>query len=160
MLDDLVKQIEIIDELKNYYIEFGILQEDEYIPIEVNILNTDETISKVEMTVKDIMIFTELGTVMIPGKHILEKVLHLIDYHINNILNEIVSGVFEDDWSKDYLETKLYELEANLQIYIKSIMRSELASSMNTVLGTKDDNLYYYNFYKLEQYIKCKLVKK
>lgn len=161
MLDDLVNKIKLINTLKKYYIEFGVLQEDEYININVNILNIDDTISKIEMNVKDIVYFTEKGTVILPGKHILTKLLYLVDIRINKILNEIVDGVLTDDWTENYIESKLYELEAHLQIYIRSIIRSELvSSSVNVVLGIKNENTYYYNFDVLERFIKCKIVKK
>ena len=161
MLDDILEKVKLISILNNYYIEFGVLQEDEYINIDVNILNIDDTISKVNMTVKDIVYITEYGTVTLPGKHILNKLLYLIDIRINKILNEIVDGVIKNDWTENYIEAKLYELEAHLQIYIRSIIRSELVtSSVNAVLGIKDENTYYYNYDVLEQFIKCKIVKK
>ena len=161
MLDDILEKVKLISILNNYYIEFGVLQEDEYINIDVNILNIDDTISKVNMTVKDIVYITEYGTVTLPGKHILTKLLYLIDIRINKILNEIVDGVFDDDWTENYIESKLEELETHLQIYIRSIIRSELVtSSVNAMLGIKDENTYYYNFDVLERFIKCKIVKK
>lgn len=161
MLDDILKKVKLISILNNYYIEFGVLQEDEYINIDVNILNIDDTISKVNMTVKDIVYITEYGTVTLPGKHILTKLLYLIDIRINKILNEIVDGVLENDWTENYIEAKLEELETHLQIYIRSIIRSELVtSSVNATLGIKDENIYYYNYDVLERFIKCKIVKK
>ncbi len=160
MLDDIVEKVKLISILNQYYIEFGVLQEDEYIKLNVNILNTDDTISQVEMSVKDIVYFTENGTVTIPGKHILSKLLYLIDFRIDKMLNEIVDGVFEDSWTENYIEAKLQELEAHLQIYIRAMIRSELAGSVNTLLGTKNENEYYYNFDVLERFIKCKIVKK
>lgn len=161
MLDDITEKVKLIETLKRYYIEFGVLQEDEYVTIEVNILNTDDTISKVEMPVKDIVYFTEKGTITIPGKHILDRLLYLIDYRVNKILEEIVNGVFDDNWTEEYINDKLYELEAHLQIYIRAMIRNELSgSAVNTLLGIKNDNEYYYNFNVLERYIKCKIVKK
>lgn len=161
MLEDIVDKFNIITKLNKYYIEFGVLQEDEYITIDVDILNIDDSISKVQMTVKDIVYFTENGTITLPGKHILTKVLYLIDIRINKILNEIVDGVFNEDWTESYIDAKMDELEAHLQIYIQSIIRNELVSSpTSTLLGIKNENAYYYNYDVLEKYIKCKIYKK
>lgn len=160
MIDDIVEKVKLINILKRYYIEFGVLQEDEYIKLNVNILNTDETISKIEMNVKDIVYFIENGTVVIPGKRILQRLLYLVDFRINSILNEIVDNIFNDDWTENYIDGKLQELETHLQIYIRTLIRAEVSGSINTLLGIKNENEYYYNFSVLEQFIKCKIVKK
>ena len=45
--------------LNNYTIEFGILTEDQFKKVQVNILNTDDSITKIDMDIKDISSFME-----------------------------------------------------------------------------------------------------
>ena len=70
--------------LKTHQFKIGVFEEDEFKIVEVDILNTDNTITKHKMTVKDVMYFTEYGTMTIPGKHILRKTKLLLKPFIKN----------------------------------------------------------------------------
>ena len=113
------------------------------------------------MTVGDVMYLTEAGTVLLPGKHILDRLIFEIDHRINIIINEIIDGVFNDNWNDNEIDSKMRELETHLREYIKNKIRSEMNfNGMNALLGIKDDKEYLYNYQQLEQYIKCKVIKK
>lgn len=161
MINELIDQINQLNILNQYYIIFGILDEDKYREIEINILNPDDTVSSAVMEICDVMYLTENGTAILPGKHILERIVFEIEYRINYIINEIIDGVFNNNWQENEIDSKMKELEVHLQHYIRNQFRGEIETNgINALLGIKDDKKYIYNFNILEQYIKCKVIKK
>ena len=71
-----------IDNLKilnKFQIIFGIFQEDGSKVVEVNVLNLDDTTSTTKMTIADIMYMTEYGTIVLPGRHILDRCLEYLN---------------------------------------------------------------------------------
>lgn len=161
MLKDLITDLETLGELEKYYIIFGVLEEDKYHDIKINILNPDETISKATMTVGDVMYLTEYGTVVLPGKHILDRTLYYVNYKLDNMLNEILDGVFKNHWDKGELDSKMQEFSIQLQEFVRAKIESEVENrGMDALLGIKDSKEYLYNLNKLKQYIHCKIFKK
>jgi len=159
MIEDIVNKVDIVKLLNNYYIVFGILEEDKYREIKIDILNPDESISQALMSVGDVMYLTETGTITLPGKHILQRLLYEIDYKVNQIINEIIDNIFNNNWSEMQIDSKMEELELHLQEYIKSRIRGEINGNISTLLGIKNDKEYLYNYQELERYIKCKVLK-
>lgn len=161
MINEIINKIDIVKKLENYYILFGILDEDKYQEINIDILNPDDTVSNAILPVKDVMYLTEAGTVTLPGKHILERLVFEIDYQINKIINEIIDNVFNDNWNDNEIDSKMQQLERHLQDFIRSRIRGEISTSgISALLGIKDDKEYLYHIDQLMQYIKCKVKKK
>lgn len=151
-------EIELLDFLSKCSIEFGILDGEGNISVQVNILNTDNTITQQEMKVRDIMYFTEYGTITIPGKFILEKSL----LPINNILDQeislLIDEIFKGDKSEDYIITYMNRVCIKIQDYVRNYMLTYI--QRNNVLGQiihsdTDENRYLYNLIDLSKYIRC-----
>ena len=161
MNEDVFFDVDRLNILNKYSIEFGIFQEDGQKVVEVDVLNTDETATKVEMTIGEIMYFTEYGTIMIPGKYILEKSLNYINTYIDVILDDITTKILVDNISENEIENIFKEFILKFENYVKSLFISYIKSNniINNILGNNQQQKYVYDLRKLSKYIKCKLVK-
>lgn len=148
--------------LEKFEIKFGIFQEDGSKVVEVNVLNTDDTISTTEMTIADIIYFTEKGTLVLPGRYILEKCLNYINNELDIILDEIITLIVKNDINETDIFNRLQVFVINFQNYVKSLFISTIhnINNLGTLLNQKDENKYLYDLNKLQKYIKCKLIKK
>lgn len=158
----LEKEMSLVEMLNSYYFELGILQEDKYIKININILNTDDTISKYEMPLNDVMYLTENGTMTIPGKHTFENALRTYNYILEDKISNLVDDILNNKIAtKSEVEIRLNELALNIQDYLRNYMSSYVtnANKVNDLLDIKDSNKYLYNLNSLSKYIKCKVQK-
>ena len=160
--DEITKQLSIMNILNSYCIEFGVLTEDEYKTVEVNILNTDESITKLPMFVGDVMYLTEHGTLTIPARPILELSLKWVENELDKIIDEIFTNVLNYNWTLVDINTRMQRFATEIQIYIQSqaerIIQSN--STLSSLLNIKDENKYLYDLNKLKYYIKCRIFKK
>lgn len=161
MNEDVFFDVDRLNILNKYSIEFGIFQEDGQKVVEVDVLNTDETTTKVEMTIGEIMYFTEYGTIMIPGKYILEKSLNYINTYIDVVLDDITTKILIDDISDNEIENIFKKFILKFENYVKSLFISYIKSNniINNILGNNQQQKYVYDLRKLSKYIKCKLIK-
>lgn len=166
MDDQLVKEIndklDVISVLNKYEIEFGVLQEDEFIPVKVNVLNPDETTSEVDMTIGDIMYFTEKGTITIPPRPILNDCLLWVNQQINRIIDKIVDGVFNGFWTEDRIDSEMFAFGLQIQDHARMLLENMIRSSTNlsSLLDQTDEKQFLYDLNKLKNHIKCKIIKK
>ena len=71
-------EIDLLHYLDKLTIEFGILDSEGNLILNVDLMDADNNITTYPMKVRDIMYFTEYGTISIPGRFILEKSLQNI----------------------------------------------------------------------------------
>lgn len=154
--------ITVLDSLNHYSFEFGISSENGQKKVEVNILNTDNSITSTFMSIADIMYFTEYGTMTIPGKFVLEKMLFKINNYIHHELELIINDIFDNDLNENDLYSKLVFLSNNIEIQCKQMMKNFLLESntLGNLIKQDDENQYLYKLDKLSNYITCKLIKK
>lgn len=159
-LTDFEKQLNTIDFLSRISIEFGIFTEDAIKSVTVNILNTDETTSQIQMEVGDIMYLTEHGTLTIPARPILDNCMYYISTNLDNELDKIIDGVLTYNWTKDDIMKRLNEFAIKTEIYVKSKMEQIVTTSANlaNLLNVEDENKYLYDLRQLKNYIKCKII--
>lgn len=148
--------------LEKFEIKFGIFQEDGSKVVEVNVLNTDDTTSTAKMTIADIMYFTEKGTVVLPGRYILEKCLNHVNNQLDIVLDEIVTTIVEKDIEETDIFNRLQAFAISLENYIKSVFISTIhnVNNLGTLLNQKDENKYLYDLRNLQKYVKCKVIRK
>lgn len=154
--------LNLINSLKNYKLEFGLFEEDSIKKVKVKVLNTDDTITNIDMELGDVMYFTENGTMTIPGKHILDRCLSefnqmIIDFY-ENLTYDILNESILDESS---LVLKLNEFSLKLQALVQSrfLTFAEENNIVGTILQQKDGNKYIYSIKNLSKYIKCKVIK-
>lgn len=154
--------ITALDSLNHYSFEFGISSENGQKKVEVSILNTDSSITSTFMSIADIMYFTEYGTMTIPGKFVLEKMLFKINDYIHHELELIIDSIFDNDLNENDIYSKLFFLSNTIEIQCKQMIRNFLLDSntLGNLLKQEDENQYLYKLDRLSQYITCKLVKK
>lgn len=151
-------ELKLLDYLTKWEIEFGILDAEGQQQVQVNILNTDDTVTTTKMKVRDVMYFTEYGTITIPGKFILEKSLLYIDRLINESLNNTIDDIFNKVASYNSIERDFNNLCLKIQNYIRNSMiiyitkTNQLGQIFNE---GKDENKYLFDLFKLKDYIRC-----
>lgn len=159
-----MNNIGLLESLNDYYFQFGIFTAEGLQTVDVNISNTDNTITSIQLKLADVMFFTENGTMTIPGQRILDKSLYyannLLDEELSNITDRIIMGKINTESElKTRLNALSLKLENQIQGYVRNIIKK------NNRLGAiihkdQDDNKYIYDLNKLSKYIKCKIIKK
>lgn len=153
--------IDVLDFISSCSFEYGILNEDGDQVVEVNIYNTDNTITTTKMKVKEVMFFTEYGTITIPGKFILEKVTPIIQQFLDLKLSNLIDRVLEKEITISEVRSELQRIALEIQSRIQQYLTNYIVDT--NVLGDiihpgKDDNRYIYNLLDLKKYIKCKVI--
>lgn len=151
-------EIDLLNFLSKCSFEFGILDSVGEQVVDVNVRNTDDTITTTKMKIRDVMYFTEYGTVTIPGKFILEKSLLYINRLLDKELDKMIDEIFEKEITEEYLLTQMERIALNIQDYIRNYIGSY--STNNNRLGQilnidEDENRYLYNLIDLKKYITC-----
>lgn len=162
LLETLTTQIAQLKALEKYVIEFGIPTDVGTQILEVNIFNTDDTISKMDMFVGDILWLTEYGTMTIPARPVLEKIKLWILRKIPYILDDIVDGIMYENWSNMDIQHKFIEFEFQINSEIKNIFDAVLKSNntLADLLDVDDENRYLVSFDILKNYISCRIYQK
>lgn len=155
--------IQLLDSLSQYYFKFGIFTSEGQKTVDVDILNTDDTTTKVSMKIADIMFFTENGTISIPGQYILDKSLLYINRLLTEELSPLVDKILTGNSSEGEIENTLRRIALNVENYIRNYMQSVIQN--NNRLGSiinegADSNKYIYNLNELSKYLRCTLLKK
>ena len=155
------RELELVEYIGKFSFEFGILDSQGELKLDVNILNTDLTTTIKKMKVRDIMYFTEYGTLTIPGKRVLEKsalyINNLLDLEINKLIDEI----FQTQIDEGYIRSQMERIAIKIKDYVRNYM--ELLIKKTNKLGVllhkdTDNNRYLYNLADLSKYIECKLI--
>ena len=162
IISEFKKDINTFETLKKYHIEFGVLVEDEFKTVEVNVINTDDTITKVPMFVGDVMYLTEYGTLTIPARPILDRALTWVNNELDKIIEDVFVGIFRYDWKEEDIDARMQRFSTEIQTYIQSQMELMIGSNSNlaSLIKVEDENRYLYDLNKLKYYIKCKIFKK
>lgn len=162
IFDDLENKLKIFNSLNNYYFEIGILDEDRYRTVEVNVLNTDDSITKIEMQLEEVLYLTEHGTMTIPPRPILQNTFGYISNKLKAAIDEIFIGVFSKNWTEREIEVRLRDLERQIEAYIQNQASAMVSSNatLANIINVKDENKYLYDLNKLKSYIKCRIIKK
>lgn len=162
IISEFKKDINTFETLKKYHIEFGVLVEDEFKTVEVNVINTDDTITKVPMFVGDVMYLTEYGTLTIPARPILDQALTWINNELDKIIEDVFVGIFRYNWKEEDIDARMQRFSTEIQTYIQSQMELMIGSNSNlaSLINVEDENRYLYDLNKLKYYIKCKIFKK
>lgn len=163
MTDELIDvfNISALKLINRYIIEFGIFQEDGTKIVEVNILNTDDTKTKIEMQIADIIYFTEKGTITIPGKYILEKALNYSNFQLNIFLDNLLNRIIYENIDETSIDNEFNKFAIEFENYVKNLFLSTIQQTnvLGALIDQKDENKYLYDLNKLSKYIKCKIVK-
>ena len=127
------REIDLLEFLSKCSFEFGILDSMGEQVVNVNVHNTDDTITVEKMKLKDVMYFTEYGTITIPGKFILEKSLLYINQLLDKELDKLIDEIFEKDITEDYIRKQMERIALNIQDYVRNYIGSY--STNNNRLG-------------------------
>lgn len=150
--------IELLDFLNSCVIELGILDGQGELAVDVNILNTDNSVTIKKMKIKDVVYFTEYGTLTIPGKFILKRSLYFINQILDNELPIIVDRILEDKITKQEISYNINVICLKITEYVRAQLINYAVD--NNKLGVifnkgQDENHYLYPIKDLAKYIKC-----
>lgn len=158
-VDDLKKEVK---DLSGYQISFGINDEDANVMIPVEIMNTDGTRSKTMLSLEEIVYFTEKGTIMIPGRNLLERFVNSNNERLQNEFNNITQQFVNGDVNKDGVLSSLNNLAFNLENELQAqyISANANETTLADILGEEVEQNYIFDLKKLAPYLHCKIVKK
>lgn len=154
--------LNLIKELSKYKLEFGLFEEDSIKKVKVKVLNTDDTITNIDMELGDVMYFTENGTMTIPGKHILDRCLNEFNQMISNFYEDLIYDILNEtilDESSLVLRLTEFSLKLQALVQVRFMTFAEENNIVGTILQQKDGNKYIYSIKSLSKYIKCKVIK-
>lgn len=162
ILSDIFEKFSILKALDGYVVEFGVLTEHGFKTLDVNVLNTDDTITKTKMEINEIFYLTEHGTMTIPARPILEKIQMWVLDRIQYVINDIFEGITNKDWSDKDIANRLKKFEIEINIQIKVIFETSLKSNSTiaNLLDATDENKYLIDFNVLKNYVSCRIYKK
>ena len=157
-----MNEFELLESLSKYTIEFGIFDAEGNQVANVDILNTDDSITTILMKVSEIMYLTEYGTMTIPGTFVLDKSLYQIDGFLTNELEKIVDDIFDEKIkSENDINNRFDILCLRIEDRVKNYMQVIITNTnkLSNIINEKDDNKYLYDMNKLSKYIKCRYFK-
>lgn len=157
------KELEVLNLLNKYELQLGIFDSEGSKKININIIDIDNIEKEIKMSVKDIMFFTEYGTIKLPGYRILEKSLFYINNIFTNDISKLIDKILENLISLQTLEKELKNIEVKLENLIKNYINSLLNNylKINKILNFEEPKYtYIFDIKELNKYIKCKIVKK
>ena len=156
-------ELEVLNLLNKYELQLGIFDSEGSKKININIIDIDNIEKEIKMSVKDIMFFTEYGTIKLPGYRILEKSLFYINNIFTNDISKLTDKILENLVSEQTLEKELKDIEVKLENLIKNYINSLLNDylKINKILNVKEPKYtYIFDIKELNKYIKCKIIKK
>lgn len=155
MLSD---EIELLEWLSRYSLEFGILDEDgeTLIPI---VSKTEEEETRTSMKTKDAMYFTEYGTFSIPGRFLLDKCLPLVNLSFDAALEKLSEEILEGRKDKAYIDVRMKEIALRIQDIVRNYVFSypEKENVIGKILGKEGETTKEIcDLKELSKRIKCK----
>ena len=114
------------------------------------------------MQIKDVMYFTENGTITLPAQHIFEKVSIGIDQLINNTLSDLINRALENNISEVEIDAAFKNLEFRITNYLQTEYQNKISNinKLNTILYKNTNNQQFlYNPNELKNYLTCKIIK-
>lgn len=146
--------------LNGLIIEFGIFEEDGTKKEEITIFNLDDTVSKKEISLNDIMYLTEKGTITLPSRPILERLKSKIEYEFKyNVYDNILNGIFNLNWKRVDIINAINLFVNKINDVLIPTTIEEIVSSNSIISGILEEEetqKYTFNLKKLKKIIKCK----
>lgn len=160
LIDDCKEAISLIEDLETVSFEIGVFEEDSGKEETASIINLDGTVTNIQLTLGEIMYFTEYGTISVPGKNLLKNIIDLLMEKLNDYLQDITTRILEGN------VTSSSELLSYMEIWLTEINYDIIPRAFNNTVATlnninniieKEDSNYIYDISKLSRYIKCKI---
>lgn len=155
-----MNELELLDYLSKCSIEYGILDSNGERLVKATIYNTDNTTTVTKLKIKDIMYYTEYGTLTIPGKRIFQKTSLYIKRLMKEEYKKLVTDIFTKNISKTYITNQLNQLCLKVKNYIRNYMITFIAKANrlgSIIHEDEDENKYIYDMIDLSKYIECRL---
>ena len=155
-------ELYLIEKLKDYSIDYGVLEENGLRKVRIDVIDLDDSKSEIEMSVGDIMYFTEYGSLKFPARNILDKTMHYVDMMITEELDSIIEDILENGLTESDIDNRFQALCFRIEQHVKTMFRNEMQNinNLGNILGKEDENQYLMNLNSLSDYITCKFFKK
>lgn len=149
MFEEITKLLDKLNALSNYYIEIGLLNEDKFKTIAATFINLDNTQTTITLPISDALYLNETGSLIMPARPIVNKLLFKINTILNSNLSEIIQNAKED------LAIQMKNLEFQINTLIPRLIDgiiSEYKPITNVSFPTSMIDLA-----KIKNFIKCKI---
>lgn len=163
-MEELIKKLENLDRITNYFnlvrITFGIFDDVGNQVEEITVLNLDGTTSKAKMKLSEIMYLTEKGTITIPPKPVMRRIMEQINYWLPRVTAEIYEKIRTENWDIPEIRDRLVLFNRQINdLYIPNAIASVLSSDnvVSGILNEKEDQNYTFDLKKLKNFIKSRI---
>ena len=157
---DIIKQVETLSKLNEIVLEFGVLNNNEYIT--VGVIHGDGTGTDYKISVDEIAYLAEYGTVSFPGTHILQQLFYEVEKRFKAKLDEITDNVFNGRWDLNEVDRVLNNFEIFINDYISGRLAGYIKEMTYLADKTKQPDLIDFpvDISLLKKYISCKIYRK
>lgn len=163
MIDSFFKEfsdnLNLAQFLSTYQIEIGVFYNES---VQVHYLDLDGIDRDRDIPISDLVYFSEYGTILFPGKFILEHILNYISEKLNSLFDQILDGIFNNDWSQSMIDENMRNFETEINLYIQFYLNSytESVTFLSSTLQIPSNTYYIMDIAFLKKYIKCRIIKK
>lgn len=160
LFKDTERQLELIQSLDDYEIEFGVLEGDQYVTVAV--IHGDGSKTEYAVPVEDIVYMAEYGTISFSGTHILQNILYWVDGQLNIRLEQIIDNILSRDWNESDIQIEMVKLENFINNHIRGYISSQIKQMTYLADKTGQKGLIDFpvDISLLNRYISCKISKR
>ena len=158
------KRLEETEKIVNYFklvrIEFGIFDEEGSQLETITVLNLDGTKSTAKMKLSEIMYLTEKGTITIPPKPVMRRIMEQVQYWMPRVVAEIFDKIKSENWGIPEIRDRLVLFNKQINdLYIPNAIASILSSDnvISGILEAEHDQNYTFDLKKLKKFIKSRI---
>lgn len=157
---DTERQLELIQSLDDYEIEFGVLKDGQYVTVAV--VHGDGSKSEYDVPVEDIVYMAEYGTISFSGTHMLQNILYWVNSQLSIRFEKIIDNILTRDWEESDIQIEMSKLETFINNYIRGYISSQIKqmSYLADKTGQKGLIDFPVDINQLNKYILCKISKR
>ena len=158
----MINEFNLLKQLTNYYLEYGILTSNGMKTLDVKFLDSNNKEVKKSYTIAEIMYFIEYGTFDIPGYFVFNKTNNHINYLIDEKYNYLIDKIMKKEIINiNQIEQKLNELCLSIQNYIATYIYNipNKNNILNKLLGLDDNVKSIYDLQEISKFVSCSFKK-
>lgn len=158
--ESIISDFQRLSLLSDYTVQIEITNGEKYLT--ATSLGLDGITSEINLTVSDIIYFTEYGTVTTPGYYMLERLLLYIEPYLDKVLDKIIDGICNDNWDKPQIELEFERFEVDINGLLPAYFAqyTDDIQFLAKTIGLQGNTAYLLDPQILQKYIKIKIFEK
>ena len=162
MMSYFENKMKLLKEIDKVYFRFGIFEEDGTREVNYIIYDLDgNKVGNERTTLRDVMYYTEKGTISIPPYRVLERISGLMKETISPYIKEIIDKLMEDGGSIEDIRKGFEKYTDYVNMHIIPSVIDEIITEQNRMTNLLNDSKNasvkaVYDLKSLKSFIKCK----